>query len=85
MAKSGARDSFARAEDDLLEYAGIRVGAKDVERVAEAIGADMALAEQAYRVETMTQDIPSAGNPIPILCVASGNQKRSCRSQGHTG
>ena len=33
MARSGA---FARAEEDLLEYSGICVGAKDVERVAEA-------------------------------------------------
>jgi Uncharacterised protein family (UPF0236) len=70
MAKSGARDSFARAEEDLLDYAGIRVDAKDVERVAEAIGADIAQREQTHRAEAMTGHVPPSGGPIPVLYVA---------------
>jgi hypothetical protein len=70
MARSGARDSFARAEEDLLEYAGIRVGAKEVERVAEAIGADIARREQIRRAEVLTDDVPSPERPIPVFYIA---------------
>jgi hypothetical protein len=69
MARSGARDSFARAEEDLLEYAGIRVGTKDVERVAEAIGADIARREQIRRTEVPTDDVPPPDEPIPVFYV----------------
>ena len=70
MARSGARDSFARAEEDLWEYSGIRVGAKDVERVAEAIGADIERREQVVRAEAMAGQVASPGKPIPVLYVA---------------
>ena len=71
MAKSGARDSFARAEEDLWDYAGIRVGAKDVERIAEAIGADIGQREQTSRAEAMAGHVPPPGTtPIPVLYVA---------------
>lgn len=70
MARSGARDSFARAKEDLLEYAGIRVDAKDVERVAEAIGADIARREQIRQADAMKGDVPLAERPIPVFYVA---------------
>lgn len=70
MARSGARDSFARAEEDLLEYSGICVGAKDVERVAEAIGADIARREQIRRTEVPADGVPSPERPIPVFYVA---------------
>ena len=70
MARSGARDSFARAKEDLLEYAGIRVDAKDVERVAEAIGADIARREQIRQADVMKGDVPLAERPIPVFYVA---------------
>lgn len=70
MARSGARDSFARAEEDLLEYSGIRVGVKDVERVAEAIGADIEDREQTHRAEAMAGHVPPPVKPIPVLYVA---------------
>jgi hypothetical protein len=69
MAKSGARDSFARAEEDLLEYAGICVDAKDVERVAEAIGAAIARQEQTRRVEALADDVFSPDEPIPVFSI----------------
>lgn len=70
MARSGSRDSFARAEEDLWEYAGIRIDAKDVERVAEAIGTDMEREEEAYRAEAMAGCIPPQEEPVPVLYVA---------------
>ena len=70
MARSGARDSFARAEEDLWEYSGIRLGAKDVERVAEAIGADIERREQRVRAEAMAGPVAAPSKPIPVLYVA---------------
>jgi hypothetical protein len=61
MARSGARDSFARSEEDLWHYSGIRLGAKDVERVAEAIGADIERREQLVRAEAMAGQGANAG------------------------
>ena len=41
MARAGSRSTFKDGHDDLKIYAGIEVSAKDIERVAERIGADM--------------------------------------------
>jgi len=41
MARMGSKSTFKEARDDLRELAGVTVSAKDVERVAEAIGEDM--------------------------------------------
>jgi predicted RNA-binding Zn-ribbon protein involved in translation (DUF1610 family) len=41
MARAGSKSTFKEGRDDLKVYAGIRVSAKDVERVAEGIGADV--------------------------------------------
>lgn len=38
MARAGSRTSFAEAEEDLREYAGLEIGRKEIERVAEAVG-----------------------------------------------
>ena len=41
MGRAGSRGTFKEGRDDLKEYAGLTVSAKDVERVAEGLGADM--------------------------------------------
>ena len=41
MARAGSKGTFKEGRDDLKVYAGIAVSAKDVERVAEGVGADM--------------------------------------------
>ena len=41
MARAGSKSTFKEARDDLEVLAGVTVSAKDVERVAEAVGADM--------------------------------------------
>ncbi len=41
IARAGSKSTFKEGRDDLKVYAALTVSAKDVERVAEAIGADM--------------------------------------------
>ena len=41
MARAGSKETFKEGRDDLKVYAGLTVSAKDVERVAEALGADL--------------------------------------------
>jgi hypothetical protein len=41
MARAGSKGTFKEGRDDLKVYAGLLVSAKDVERVAEGVGADM--------------------------------------------
>jgi hypothetical protein len=72
MARSGSKESFAEAAQDLWHYAGIRVLAKDVERVAEAIGADIARREKNLRREVFAGNPPGSltQSQIPILYIA---------------
>jgi hypothetical protein len=71
MARSGARDSFAKGEEDLWVYSGIRVREKDVERIAEAVGADIECRAQATRKEICAgrAEPPPPEEAIPILYV----------------
>jgi hypothetical protein len=41
MGRAGSKGTFKEGRDDLKVYAGLTVSAKDVERVAEGLGADM--------------------------------------------
>ena len=71
MARSGARDSFAKGEEDLWLYSGIRVQEKNIERVAEAVGADIECRDQATRTEIIEDrvELPTPEKEIPILYV----------------
>jgi hypothetical protein len=63
MAHAGAHESFAGAARDLLLFASLRVGPKDVERVSEKVG---------ERIEAWTQDrsararLSAAGGQSPV-------------------
>jgi hypothetical protein len=72
MSRCGARDSFAKGEDDLLVFSGIRVGEKDIERVSEAIGADIEKLEQSRREAIFEENIPAAipEEPIATMYIA---------------
>jgi hypothetical protein len=62
--------SFRLAAEQLLLLAGLEVTAKAVERVAEAIGADIAAREQAEIQKALQLELPAAaGPPIPVLYV----------------
>ena len=62
--------SFRLGAEQMLLLAGLEVTAKAVERVAEAIGADLAAREQAEIQKAMQWELPVAAGPsIPILYV----------------
>ena len=62
MARAGSRTSFAEAESDLEAYAQVRVGCRDIERIAERIG-------QEVEVWRDAQTLPTP-EPIPLLYVS---------------
>ena len=62
--------SFRRGSEQMLLLAGLEVTAKAVERIAEAIGADLAAREQATIQKAMQLELPVAvGQSIPIMYV----------------
>ena len=66
----GQAAPFAHGRRQLQLLAGLEVTAKSVERVAEAIGADIAAREQAEIQRAVQLDLPIViGEPIPILYV----------------
>jgi hypothetical protein len=79
MAKTGADVCFDRAQRQILELAGVRVTDKDVERIAEAIGEDIAGREEAKIEAAMRGEEPEIvespstlyittdGTGVPIL------------------
>lgn len=70
MARAGSRSTFKEAREDLNVYAGIDVSAKDVERVAEAVGEDMERWATQERKALINQAPPARPNiDIPVLYV----------------
>jgi len=70
MARAGQRDTFKEGRDDLLEFACVKVTAKDVERVAEGTGEAVENWQEAERRELMNAD--RAAEPpeqVPVLYV----------------
>ena len=66
----GQQTPFAHGREQLKLLAGLQVTAKSVERIAEAIGADIAQCEQKEIQQALQLDLPViAGEPIPILYV----------------
>ena len=57
--------SFAEASGLLAELAGGRVEAKQVERVAEALGREIAAAEREGTVEPEPASAPTRCSPLP--------------------
>ena len=68
MARAGSRSTFKESPDDLKIYAENEVSAKDVERVAEGIGADMERWSQKQREALIKQDIPVQAHKTIPLC-----------------
>lgn len=66
----GQQAPFDHGREQLKVLAGLEVTTKSVERVAEAIGADVAQREQEEIQKALQLDLPViAGEPIPILYV----------------
>lgn len=71
MSRAGSRTTFKEAHDDLKVYAGIEVSAKDVERVAEAIGEEIEVRTLQERELLLKQDRPiRATKTIPVLYIS---------------
>lgn len=70
MARAGSRQTFKESMDDLRIYAGIKVSAKDVERVSEKIGMEMEVWQGKERQELLS-DVPSLDIPqdIPVMYI----------------
>lgn len=70
MARAGSRQTFKEAKEDLKVYAGIAVSPKDVERVAERIGAQVETWQAADMGKLLQIEAPSqADKSIPVLYV----------------
>lgn len=66
----GQDASFDHGRQQLEQLAGLAVTTKSVERVAEAIGADIARQEQQEIQRTVQLDLPMiVGQPVPILYI----------------
>ena len=68
MARAGSRDTFEEGSADLKEYAAAAVLAKDVERVSEQTGKEIAAWEEGERAKGV-KEFPSLKPPadIPML------------------
>ena len=66
----GQQAPFDHGREQLQLLAGLEVTTKSVERIAEAIGGDVARREQAEIEKALQLDLPVlAGEPIPVLYV----------------
>jgi hypothetical protein len=70
MARAGSQSTFQDARDDLRIYAGVKVSAKDVERVAERIGREMDAWGQEERRRLLAEDGPEPEKDIPRLYIS---------------
>jgi hypothetical protein len=70
MSRAGSRGTFKEGREDLRVYAGLTVSAKDVERVAEATGADMELWMGRERKRLLAERPAGlVGKTIPTLYI----------------
>ena len=71
MARAGSQSTFKEGCEDLKVYAGIRVSAKDLERVAEGIGGQMEVWSKQERQRVLDSQEPVPLRPtIPLLYVS---------------
>ena len=64
----GQQAPFDHGREQIQVLAGLEVTTKSVERIAEAMGGDIAQREQAEREKALQLDLPVlGGDPIPIL------------------
>jgi len=70
MARAGSQSTFREGVEDLRVYAGLHVSAKDLERVAEAIGHDVQVWLQQEQQALLQDGPPASSSPdLPILYI----------------
>jgi len=76
MARAGSQTQFEQAAEDLRCYAGLRVEAREIERVAEAVGQQVEqwrAAEQEQILRTVRRTpVPSAASPAKFYISFDG-------------
>jgi hypothetical protein len=73
MAKTGAEVCFDKARDLISELAGMKVSDKDVERIAEAVGRDIASKESESVEAAMNgQTIDTSESPSTLYIATDG-------------
>jgi hypothetical protein len=71
MARAGQRDTFKEGRDDLKEFAGVEVTAKEVERVSEGTGEAVELWHRETRALALVGEAPvEAGDGVPLLYIS---------------
>jgi len=89
LALVGSQASFEHGREDLALLAGLDVTAKAVERHAEAIGADIAAAEQAEIARAKQLDLPEVCAPsVPIIYIemdGTGVPVAKAETEGRAG
>jgi len=72
MGRVGANGSFERGHDDLHELAGVEVGTKQIERVSEAIGAEIRSGEIVFQHQIYEGrvSLPSIQRPPGTVYIA---------------
>ena len=85
----GQQAPFDHGREQMQMLAGLTVTTKSVERIAEAIGGDLAQREQAEREKALPLELPVLGGDlIPVLYVQlernrnPGGKERDCGSAG---
>ena len=80
----GQDASFDHGRQQMKLLAGLEVTTKSVERVAEAIGADLAQREQQEIDRSMQLDLPIiVGEPVPILLYPDGRHRCAGGEEGN--
>lgn len=67
MARAGSQSQFAQAAEDLHCYAGLTVEAREVERVAEAVGQQA----EGWLAAEQERSLQAAGTPTPTAASAA--------------
>jgi hypothetical protein len=88
LARVGSQQAFARASADLDALADVRVGAKQVERVAEAIGIEAEALHAVERGAALQGKLLPCLPPVPKIYIAidgTGVPMARRETEGHQG
>lgn len=72
MAKTGAEVCFDRAQEMLFDHSGVRVTDKEVERVSEAVGADILKREEQRIAPALSGATCSSAQPPTLYVTGDG-------------
>jgi hypothetical protein len=83
MAKTGAEVCFDRGQEFLFDLSGVRVTAKEVERVSESVGADVLSREEQRIAPALSGSLSSEAQPSTLYITADGTGVPVLRRETH--